>query len=108
MTTTSKPKIEFPGDKPTGKTRSFHVTIHATMTLDESVIAQGVTDDGCIMRSPTEDEVLQHLAYNLVGEATSLSDIDGFANCPDESAVVSDRDVEIEYEIKPSRKSGSR
>jgi hypothetical protein len=88
-----------PGDKATGKTRTFAVTIHATMILDESVIAQGVGDTGYIMKDPTEDEVLRHLAFNLVGNCLSLSRIDGYANCPDESARVEDREAEVEFEM---------
>ena len=101
---TQKKELVCLGDKPTGKTRSFSVTICATMTLDESVIAQGLADDGFIMKNPTEDAVLCHLAYNLVGNglmATSLSEIDGYANCPDASARITDKDATIDFEIKP-------
>jgi hypothetical protein len=101
---TQKQDVAAPGDKPTGKTRSFAVTIHATMTLDESVIAQGMADVGYIMKNPTEEEVLSHLAYNLVGNglmATPLSGIDGYANCPDASARITDKDAEVDFEIKP-------
>jgi hypothetical protein len=89
------------GDKSTGKTRTFAVSIHATMTLDESVIAQGLADAGYIWlgKNPTEDEVLMHLAFNLVGKDLRLSQIDGYANCPDASARVDDREAEVEFEM---------
>lgn len=85
-----KKVIEFPGDAPTGKTRSFRVTVskQVVMTLDTSVIAQGRADDGFIMKNPSEREVLEHLAFNLIGNQLDLSDIEGYANCPNKSADV--------------------
>ena len=97
-------KSESPGDEPTGKTRTFQVTVSRTveLTLDESVIAQGMLPDGYILgKDPTERAVLEHLAFNLVGNGLQLSQIDGYANCPDESARVRGFpwDVEIDREI---------
>ncbi len=48
---TASSPYNFPGDKPTGKRRTFSVTVSKTveMSLDESVIAQGVLPDGYIL-----------------------------------------------------------
>lgn len=92
---------QHPGDKPSGKERAFSVTIRADMILDESVIAQGLADDGYVIgKNPTEDDVLRHLAYNLVGNGLCLSQIDGFANCPDASARIVSMDAEVDGEIE--------
>lgn len=90
-------KPTFPGDTPTGKVRRFRVKIekYATIALDESVIAQGLADDGYIFKNPDEEQVLQHLTHCLVGLECELSDIDGYANCPNLSATVSELDSEI-------------
>ena len=96
-------KRGFPGDKPTGKKRVFEVTVTTTtlMTLDESVIEQGLADDGYIMKNPTLDDVVEHLAHNLIGTGLSLSQVDGYANCPDDSATVKVGIRDIEWrEVK--------
>jgi len=96
----------YAGDKPTGKTRAYDVLIEirARMVLDESVISQGTQDEGHIMRDPTEAQVIEHLAYNLVGNQLSLSEIDGYANCPAESARVTGFDMEVMETILTSWK----
>jgi hypothetical protein len=106
-------RVEWPGDKPTGKTRTFSVTVSKTvnMALDESVIAQGLLPDNPIFgssltgeRAHDETLVLEHLAFNLVGNGLRLGQIDGYSNCPDGSANVTNepRDVERIEEIKPA------
>lgn len=105
-------KIEFPGNAPTGKMRTFVVTISKTVEifLDETVIAQGILPDGPIFGSritgnKAQDEMMavDHLAFNLIGNGLDLSHIDGYANCPDKSAVVPyvDWDVEDIRETTP-------
>lgn len=99
--------MKFPGDKPTGKKRIFLVTLtkEVTLIIDESVIAQGLADDGLIMKNPSEDEVIKHLAFNLVSNQLLLNQIDGYANCPDDSAEVKEGHTSVEfYETAPSRK----
>ena len=93
-------KAEFPGDRPTGKKRRFLVTVSRTreVELDESVIAQGMADDGYIAKNPTEEQVLQHLGFNLFGNGIPLGHIEGYANCPDASAEcigLEDSEVEV-------------
>jgi hypothetical protein len=110
MTAAKKKREEWPGDKPSGKTRKFLVTVSKTVevTLDESVIAQGMLPEGYILGpGATEDDVLQHLVFNLVGNSLRLSQIDGYANCPDESVSIphADWDVEIERELTTSPKA---
>jgi hypothetical protein len=87
-------KETWPGSTPTGKVRTFIVTISKVVeiALDESVITQGILPDGPIFGSritgnKAQDEMLavEHLAFNLVGNNLRLSEIDGYANCPDES-----------------------
>ena len=91
-------KKTYPGDSPTGKKRTFQVTYtkEVTLTLDESVVAQGLADDGFIMKSPSEFQVVEHLAFNL-SNGLSLSQIDGYANCPDDSASVIEEYPSVEF-----------
>jgi hypothetical protein len=102
---------EFSGSAPTGKTREFSVTVikTVTMTIDTSVIAQGLLRDNPIFGSQLtgdvrQDEriVLEHLAYNLVGNNLALSSIEGYGNCPNESAGVTYEPGDIDWleEIK--------
>jgi hypothetical protein len=97
----------WPGSTPTGRTRTFEVTVSKTVriAIDESVIAQGVLPDNPIFgESVTEDDVIQHLAFNLVGNGLRLSQIDGYANCADASVTVPYGywDVDVEHEIVPT------
>ena len=103
---------ENPGDRPTGKARTFSVTVTKTVEIiiDESVIAQGVLPDGPIFGSSMSGDVehdtkvvVVHLALNLVCNGLDLSQIDGYANCPDASAKVghSHWDIELEREVLP-------
>lgn len=82
----------WPGSKPTNTRNQFTVTISKTVTieLNESVVKQGRLPGGPIFgdRKPSEKEVVEHLAFNLVVNGLRLSQIDGYANCPDESADV--------------------
>ncbi len=93
------------GCVPSGKMRSFVVTLSKTVEihLDESVIAQGIRPDGPIFGSQItgnkpHDEMMavEHLAFNLVGNDLNLSQIDGYANCPDESARVPHEPWDVE------------
>lgn len=89
----------FPGDEPTGKVRTFLVTLSKTVeiTLDEGVIAQGLMPDDPIFGGRADEaDVLEHLAFNLVGNGLRLSQIDGYANCPNESAHVPQDKWEVE------------
>lgn len=95
---------KWPGDKPTGKTRTFTVTVSKTVdvTLDESILAQGLLPDNPIFGSRLSGEkefdesiVVEHLAFNLVCNGLELDQIDGYSNCPSESAKVSQEDWEI-------------
>jgi hypothetical protein len=101
-----------PGDKPTGKVRTFLVTVTKTveLTLDESVIAQGVDPDGPIYGSsmsgdPMHDTkiVVEHIAFNMVCNGLTLSEIDGYANCPNASATVAPSNwyIELGHEVLP-------
>lgn len=96
----------WPGSTPTGRTRTFSVTVSKTVeiTVDESVIAQGVLPDNPIFgANVTEDDVVQYLAFNLVVNHLRLSQIDGFANCDDASVSFpyENWDVEVDREIVP-------
>ena len=104
---TASATVALPGDTPTGRTRTFSVTISKTVeiTVDETVVAQGVLPDNPIFgERVTEDDVVQHLAFNLIGNGLRLSQIDGYANCDDASVTVPyvEWDVEVEREIVPS------
>jgi len=113
-----KKVIEFPGDAPTGKKRTFRMMIARTVdvTLDTSVIAQGLMPDNPIFGSRLDggayDEkiVLEHLAFNLIGNNLALSAIEGYANCPDESADVPWEPWEVDdiREIKTLAKKRSK
>jgi len=92
---------QWPGSSPSGKTRTIVATVSKTIafTVDESVIAQGMLPDSPIFGNRvTEDDVLQHLAFNLIGNDLRLSQIDGFANCPDASACVPYEQWDVEVE----------
>lgn len=97
-------KEAWPGDKPTGKVRRFEVTIQKTVvvTLDESVLEQARTEPAFFRPPLTDGGVVEHVAFNLVCNELRLSQIDGYANCPDESAIVSrddSWDVRLEREV---------
>jgi hypothetical protein len=97
----------WPGSAPTGRTRTFSVTVSKTVeiTVDETVVAQGVLPDNPIFgERVTEDDVVQHLAFNLIGNGLRLSQIDGYANCADASVTVPyvEWDVEVDREIVPA------
>lgn len=105
-------KETWPGSTPTGKMRTFVVTVSKVVeiSIDESVLEQGILPDGPIFGSSmtgnkAHDEVVvvEHLAFNLVGNDLRLSQIDGYANCPDASVIVlyEDWDVESVRETTP-------
>jgi hypothetical protein len=101
---TALKKEAWPGDKPTGKVRRFEVTIQKTVvvSIDESVLEQARTEPTFFRPPLTDGGVAEHVAFNLVCNSLRLSQIDGYANCPDESAVVSrdeDWDVRVEREV---------
>ncbi len=103
MTAAAKKRTDWPGSKPTGKKRTFIVTVTKTteIAIDEAVLAQGVLPDNPIFGARvTEDDVVKHIAFNLLCNDIRLSQIDGYANCPDDSvrveAASNDWDVEIE------------
>jgi hypothetical protein len=85
----AKKREDWPGSHPTGKVRKFQVTVTKTVdiAIDESVIAQGLLPDNPIFgHDTTEHQVIEHIAFNVVGNQLRLSQIDGYANCPDEGA----------------------
>ena len=106
-------KPEDPGDKPTGKTRMFQVTVTKTVeiAIDESVLEQGRDPEGPIYGSSMSGHephdtkiVVEHIAFNVVCNGLTLSQIDGYANCPDASVSLNRRsswDIELEHEILP-------
>jgi hypothetical protein len=90
----------WPGDKPVGRVRKFIVTVSKTaeLVIDESILAQGVIEGASV------SAVVEHLAFNLIGTGLVLSDVDGYANCPDASVHVAPGscggwDVEIDREV---------
>lgn len=111
----SEPKAKiiehWPGNKPTGRIRRFKVQVitETIIALDESVLDQGVLPDNAIFgnklqgmkREDAELEVVNHLAFNLICNDLQLSEIDGYANCPDKSADVAkfEWDVDVEQEL---------
>ncbi len=103
-----KKREVWPGSSPTGKMRTIVVTVSKTVqiAIDEAVIAQGLLPDNPIFgKSVTLDDVFMHIAFNLVCNRIDLSQIDGYANCSNESARVSPAhwDVEVEREITTAR-----
>lgn len=80
-------------ENPKGIRRKFRVTIsvEATMELDETVIAQELRDGYILGNGATEGDVIGHLAYNLIGNDLAIHQIDGWANCRSDSAVVAGR-----------------
>jgi hypothetical protein len=111
-----KPREAYPGDTPTGKRRRFLVTVSKTVevSLDTSVLMQGTMPDNPIRVDASENFVIEHVAYNLIVNDLQLSAIDGYANCPDESASLGRAEwlVEVEEELAPEparrRKARSR
>lgn len=108
--TAVKQRVEWPGSKPTGKKRTFIVTVTKTteIEIDETVITQGVLPDNPIFGARvTESEVVKHVAFNLICNGLRLSQVDGYSNCPDASAVVksasNDWDVDVDREIRKRR-----
>jgi hypothetical protein len=93
--------------------RTFEVTVSKTVTIsiDQSVIAQGMAPDDPIFGGrASEAMVLEHLAYNLVGNSLQLSWIDGYANLSDDLVDVPyvKFDVDEIAEIMPPSKKARR
>lgn len=78
--------------------RKFHVviTVEAEMELDETAIAQELRDGYILGKGCTERDVINHLAYNLVGNSLAIHEIDGWANSLLASAVVKNRQMDVE------------
>lgn len=84
--------------------RKFEVEILGSVTieLDEKVI--DAVDDSWranIYDLKTPEEIASHIAYNLVVNGASLSRLDGWADQLDESARITDE--EIEFDAKEIR-----
>lgn len=79
--------------------RKFDIEISGTCTLelDEKVI-DAVDDDwrAHIYKLVTPEEIAQHIAYNFVVNGARLSQLDGWADQPDERARLTDEDIEFE------------
>jgi hypothetical protein len=92
------PKKSWPGDKPTGKTRTFSITVSRTarITIDESIFAQAQCEEPYFNPKPTDIQVVEHLAFNRIVNGLELSHIDGYANCPNESVTVAVGPSEID------------
>lgn len=78
--------------------RMFHVRIDgwATIELADEVI--DVVDDEWrryLYHLDTPDEIASHVAYNLLVNRGSLSQLDGWAEQPDENAKV----VEVDWDV---------
>jgi hypothetical protein len=86
--------------------RVFEVTVSRTvrMCVDEAVIAQGLSDDNPIQGpGATEQQIIEHLAFNLAGNCLSLSQIDGYANRDDSEANVEWEPWDVEFRALPSK-----
>lgn len=72
------------------------LTINDPEALD---LSRGKTIIGAAFGS--EDELLEHLAVNLIGVGHSLSGLDGWADLPDEAVTVrfGDTEARIEREL---------
>jgi hypothetical protein len=107
-----KPKrMTWPGDKPTGKTRTFEVLVSklVTVTIDESIFAQANDPEQPIWTPPQPDEaVVEHLVFNRVCNALKLGYIDGFANCPEESVELDRAEWQVECEREVPKKARKR
>lgn len=102
--------------KATNKRRTFRVTVSRTVEIavDQAVIDQGLLPDNPIQKNSSERGVLEHLAFNLVGNGLRLSQIDGYANRKDDEVHVPwlkydiDEIEEIEPPNKPTKKGPER
>jgi len=76
----------------------FEVT--AEIELDEMVISV-VNDEWRSVLYPlhTEEEIAEHIAYNLVHNHASLSQLDGWADQPDSNANLISEEWELEEVI---------
>ena len=84
--------------------RKFSVTLSKTVEIvvDDQVLRQGLRDDNPVLgKGASERDVVEHLAFNLVGNGLRLSQIDGYANMPDDAVKIPA--VEWDVEIEPSR-----
>lgn len=87
--------------------RKFRITAHCEfdLLLDESVIQQGtMPDDPIFGGGASAGLVAQHIAYNMVVNQCRLSQVDGFANCPDSSAVARGLDGNWNIEAEEVKK----
>lgn len=99
---------EFRGDKPTGKMRTFRVTIVGDISIDQSVFDQAQLDEPFFSPAPSDTAIVEHIAFNTFVNGLDVSDIDGYANVPDASVQCNRQDVDVEADelIATDPKSG--
>lgn len=85
---------------------NVQVTVVATLTVDDSVFKEVLNDDWRKQFYPftTREEVVEHLAFNLLQERP-LSSLDGFARLEDDKVTVTEVDwmdweVEVSLSVK--------
>jgi len=77
--------------------RTFDVEFHSLVTieLDDNVIKAGASDDffSVMGFKMTPHEVASHIAYQKLFNSATLSQLDGFADLPDDNARIINEDV---------------
>jgi len=86
-------RADVPAAEP--KKRRFWVRIDALVEIDDRLLASVLTDEWRqdYYRLFTAGDVAAHLAYNLI-QRSSLASLDGFADQPEDRAVLLEIDVD--------------
>lgn len=75
--------------------KKYSITIIGTaeIKIDDSVLKAASTDDWQKQHGISgEEDVIEHIAYNMIVNGCELSEIDGFADRENEEAILSDVD----------------
>jgi len=72
-------------------TKEFVVEITATVVIDLEEAVIDVVDDewrSHLYNLKTPEEIAEHIAYNMIVNGAKLSQLDGWADQPDENATI--------------------
>lgn len=79
--------------------RTFEIEITATVTIEVDDMVIDVVDDewrSMFYGLHTPEDIAEHIAYNLIVNRASLSQLDGWADQPDaNAAIVDDEEWEL-------------
>lgn len=88
--------------------RVVMVTVPVEVAINDPDVVGRITGPGGdewrehLYKLDTEDEVLEHLAYNLIANGVSqVRRLDGWADMPNDAATMSFGDDDFDFEVVP-------